>query len=515
MPANQVSNDTIANPWAYVDLTSNSEFVVAYTPPNGCTKYDTINIPTQEFNNTISDDTSICTSDNVQLSASGEANTFTWLPDATLSCTNCPNPVANPDTVTTYKVLLQDTTNGCEQLKSVTVSFQTPQITFIDSPELLCPNGSDSLFVEDAGDSYLWSNQDSGSGIEITQPGTYSVTATDQDGCSNEDSITVGEYDVMNVQFLDQNPDTICLGQNYNIGVKDIYQSYEWSTGDTTPVTTISTVGYHAVTVTDTNGCTNADSTFIDAYSDPQPQIVPPTIGCANGNYPDTLTLMEEYVSYAWSTGDEMDMTVIDSNGTYSVTVTDTNDCTGSDQMSATIGAIDVELTTEDTAVVQGESTTLNANASSGNAPYTYTWDNDNPDEDVSGQSGSSIQVTPQSPTIYEVTAMDADSCMAIDTVFVDVEDEPRLVVPGAFSPNDDGRNDQTMPLTKGPVEIVEFKIFNRWGEELFSMQGQSGEGWDGTYNGNKQPVGTYVYYLIYRQDGEEKKESGSISLVR
>ncbi|PSR05283.1 MAG: hypothetical protein BRD50_01460, partial [Bacteroidetes bacterium SW_11_45_7] len=174
MPANQVSNDTIANPWAYVDLTSNSEFVVAYTPPNGCTKYDTINIPTQEFNNTISDDTSICTSDNVQLSASGEANTFTWLPDATLSCTNCPNPVANPDTVTTYKVLLQDTSNGCEQLKSVTVSFQTPQITFINSPGLLCPNGSDSLFVEDAGASYLWSNQDSGSGIEITQPGTYS-----------------------------------------------------------------------------------------------------------------------------------------------------------------------------------------------------------------------------------------------------------------------------------------------------------------------------------------------------
>ncbi|PSR03729.1 MAG: hypothetical protein BRD50_05310, partial [Bacteroidetes bacterium SW_11_45_7] len=481
-PVSKVSNDTIADPWGYIDTSSSNEFIVAYTAVNGCTKFDTATVSTTEFNNTVSNDTSICPGDDVQLSASGEADVFTWSPDSSLSCTNCPNPVASPDTVTTYQVLLEDTVNGCQDIKTVTVDFRLPpSVEFLSGQTTICPNGSDSIKVQDFDDIYVWSTGDTGAAIQVTQPGTYSVTATDQFGCSNMDTVNVNSYQVQPVEFLDQNPDTICLGQNYDIGVKDIYQSYEWSTGDTTPVTTISTVGYHAVTVTDTNGCTNADSTFIDAYSDPQPQIVPPTIGCANGNYPDTLTLMEEYVSYAWSTGDEMDMTVIDSNGTYSVTVTDTNDCTGSDQMSATIGAIDVELTTEDTAVVQGESTTLNANASSGNAPYTYTWDNDNPDEDVSGQSGSSIQVTPQSPTIYEVTAMDADSCMAIDTVFVNVEDEPRIVVPDAFSPNDDGRNDQTMPLTKGPVEIVEFKIFNRWGEELFSMQGQSGEGWDGT----------------------------------
>ncbi|MBZ4256743.1 gliding motility-associated C-terminal domain-containing protein, partial [Mycobacterium tuberculosis] len=64
---------------------------------------------------------------------------------------------------------------------------------------------------------------------------------------------------------------------------------------------------------------------------------------------------------------------------------------------------------------------------------------------------------------------------------------------PSAFTPNGDGRNDYLKPLPVGISALRYFKVLNRWGQIVFSTT-EYGRGWDGTFNGVKQPPGTYIY---------------------
>lgn len=95
-------------------------------------------------------------------------------------------------------------------------------------------------------------------------------------------------------------------------------------------------------------------------------------------------------------------------------------------------------------------------------------------------------------------------------------EEPPKIFMPNAFTPNYDGINDVLFPnvLFASPVDYV-FKIYNRWGEVVFSTNNPS-EGWNGnnTLNGKRCAVGTYVYY-IYFSTAENKiiEQSGQVTL--
>ena len=94
------------------------------------------------------------------------------------------------------------------------------------------------------------------------------------------------------------------------------------------------------------------------------------------------------------------------------------------------------------------------------------------------------------------------------------------LYVPNAFSPNEDGRNDAFLPTAASDAEFLEydFRVFNRWGAELFSTDDFSA-GWDGTVQGNRQSTGVYVWYVKGRmrvcgQEVDIYKE-GDVVLMR
>lgn len=87
-----------------------------------------------------------------------------------------------------------------------------------------------------------------------------------------------------------------------------------------------------------------------------------------------------------------------------------------------------------------------------------------------------------------------------------------RTFMPTAFSPNGDGLNDVLEPSVMG-MQVVEFNIFNRWGERLFSSKG---EGWDGTFQGQAVQVGVYTYTLVLiGEDGKRYLFTGTVTLVR
>jgi len=118
--------------------------------------------------------------------------------------------------------------------------------------------------------------------------------------------------------------------------------------------------------------------------------------------------------------------------------------------------------------------------------------------------------------TVIQVVGNEYGCADSASTVLIIAPGEviypPKL--PNAFSPNGDGQNDIYYPRG-GPFTSVEFSIYNAWGVKIYSTTDING-GWDGTYNGVEQPVGTYVWTLkAVTVDGKEYSKSGDVTLIR
>lgn len=97
----------------------------------------------------------------------------------------------------------------------------------------------------------------------------------------------------------------------------------------------------------------------------------------------------------------------------------------------------------------------------------------------------------------------------------IDVDERYTLDVPEAFSPNGDGVNDVIYAKGWGVKELLEFRIYNRWGHEVFNTNSLH-VGWDGSYRGKEQSMDTYAYIArVKRYDGEETVKEGFIELIR
>lgn len=94
----------------------------------------------------------------------------------------------------------------------------------------------------------------------------------------------------------------------------------------------------------------------------------------------------------------------------------------------------------------------------------------------------------------YHVRVFDGGNCYADDDVLVRVfSTGPDIFVPSAFTPNGDGKNDVLRPKLVGITQFRYFSVYNRWGQLVFTTN-QPGKGWDGNFNGTKQPSDSYVY---------------------
>ena len=89
--------------------------------------------------------------------------------------------------------------------------------------------------------------------------------------------------------------------------------------------------------------------------------------------------------------------------------------------------------------------------------------------------------------------------------------------MPTAFSPNGDGLNDLYRPVIKlGPVTIMSFEVYDRWGQKVYDSEGSEPVGWDGTYHNVAQPMGVYIYYITAKvSNGSTVRQSGNVTLIR
>jgi gliding motility-associated-like protein len=106
-------------------------------------------------------------------------------------------------------------------------------------------------------------------------------------------------------------------------------------------------------------------------------------------------------------------------------------------------------------------------------------------------------------------------NCTASDSVLISAKPCCEINFPNAFTPNNDGRNDRFRAITVGTHQITAFQVQNRWGQVVFNS-GDELTGWDGTFNGKPQDMGTYFYYIKYKcSDGNFYEDKGEVVLVR
>jgi hypothetical protein len=181
---------------------------------------------------------------------------------------------------------------------------------------------------------YLWSNGQTTSTATGLSAGTYTVTVTDDNGCSRTSSIILTEINGFTLSIF-STPN--CIGDNTHTGTAIVtpsvvgQYSYLWNNGQVTSVATGLFAGTYTVTVTNVNGCTKTATVIVNnsyAFS-----VSTTTTGDCTGEATGTATAIANQpgpLSYLWSNGQTTQTATGLFAGTYTVTVTDANGCSNS-----------------------------------------------------------------------------------------------------------------------------------------------------------------------------------------
>lgn len=210
----------------------------------------------------------------------------------------------------------------------VTVTIDDLTITSpvdLGPPTLDICNGTTTLL--DAGSYALYAWDPNG---ETTQTinvgdGTYAVTVTDSNGCTDSDEIVISE-DSPTVSITAAEPDlTVCPGTTTTLTAVHNGNTVQWNTNESTTTITVGQ-GAYDVTVTDANNCTALATISIGQHTPPTATIDPANASvCDNGT--TTIVVLENGLQYDWSTTATTQSVTV-GPGNYMVTVTDGNGCT-------------------------------------------------------------------------------------------------------------------------------------------------------------------------------------------
>ena len=166
-----------------------------------------------------------------------------------------------------------------------------------------------------------------------------------------------------------------------------------------------------------------------------------------------------------------------------------------------------VITTNRDTLIGYGKSLQLFATGAS-----RFSW---TPVGSLSDPNSPAPIAAPKETTNYVVSGMDSNGCVSHDTVKVSVDYRDNLLIPSAFSPNGDGRNDVFKIVNVSFQRLMEFRVFNRWGQEIFSTTNIN-NGWDGSWKGVPQDLGNYQYLIrVAYPDGNVETYKGDVTLIK
>lgn len=332
-------------------------------------------------------DTTICNSSAATLTASG-GTVYQWMPGNINSMSIVVNPVIN----TIYTVTVTDS-NGCSNTDQANVFINSLPTIVATADDTIC-HGNSITLTASGGSSYLWSNGSNNSSITVnpTSNATFTVTATDINGCSAVDTVQITVHSLPNVNAM---PNIgICEGSSIEITATGAV-NYTWSNGSNSNSIIVSPTNnnWYYVTGSDVNGCIATDSTYITV--NPVPSVnIPPTFLCSGSSI--MLDAGNSGSTFFWSTGETSQTILVTDSGNYTVTVTSANGCAALGNATVTVGG-NLIVNPMNTAICDGQSVLLDA----GNPGSTYLWNN--------GATTQTINVSANGNYIVQIT--DANGC--------------------------------------------------------------------------------------------------------
>ena len=366
--------------------------------------------------------------------------------------------------------------------------------------------------------------------IENLPPGTYLITINDNFGNDLVLNVNVHEPPPLGLEFdvPDFNGFQItCAGgadgflEALPFGGTPGY-FFEWANGSQNALLENLPAGTYALTLTDAAGCTMTAETsltepppllFEAVFTDPNcggPATGSASINNVSGGAPPYLFQVS-----GGSFGPEQSFDGL-MGGDYTLTTQDANGCETTQNATLQTPIIPTIEAGDDLTINLAESTSLHAfsNIFPQNIEWSFL-------PGLSCYDCFQPSANPFETTTYTITVTSSDDCAASDSVTVNVLKIRDIYAPNAFSPNGDGVNDFfTLFGGAAVTDILELKVFSRWGELVFDgknlQPNDLAAGWDGTFRGEEIQGNTFAWFAkVAFIDGEVVFIEGDVTAVR
>ncbi|MBK7038419.1 MAG: T9SS type A sorting domain-containing protein [Chitinophagales bacterium] len=453
-----------------INVSATGTYSVTITDASGCTAFDVINVTVNPAPNVnLGADIIVCSGETVILNAANPGSTYLWNTGATtqtinviatgnysvvvtngFSCTDSdlihvtinPTPVVNIGNniqICENEGLILDAENvGSDYLWSTGAITQTifvnssavysvevtniygcsasDNVNIIANPAPFVDLGDDINFCDggtvifDATNplsTYLWSTGSTGASITVTEEGIYSVTVTNNFGCSETDEV---EVTIDPSPVVDLGADIgLCNGDTLILNATNPASTYLWSTGAISSTIMVSDAGTYSVLVTNIAGCTATDDINVNLNPTPFVDLGDDIAVCEGETVLLNATTID--CTYLWSTGENSATISTTEAGIYSVEVTNIYGCSFTDIINIDVVPIPVVDLGEDVSFCDGGSVVFDAT----NPGCTYLWS--------TGETSSTITVTDAG--IYSVIVNNILGCNETDEVEVGIYTSP------------------------------------------------------------------------------------------
>ena len=275
---------------------------------------------------TLGNDRTVCKRNTILLTATPGFASYSWLP--------APQVTGNGLQVQT--IPLQDeqitlhaiTNQGCNAYDTINIYIKQERVINLGNDTSFCAMDSVIVTAGTGYTQYAWSNSNTTNTIVVNSPGSYSVAATDVNGCLARDTLVV--QNLYSLPSLDLGPDfSLCVNENRILDAGN-FSNFLWQDNTNTRFYSARTVGKYVVKVTDQQGCSVKDSIQIkNIFPLPKSFIIGPDSICTYEKIElKTGTAMG---SYLWSNGSTQPTITITTPGIYMIAATDKNGCKGKD----------------------------------------------------------------------------------------------------------------------------------------------------------------------------------------
>jgi gliding motility-associated-like protein len=464
-------------------------------------------------------------------SRSGFVDSWQW--DFGVSSGTGTSDVQNPqftyNTPGTYNAqLIVTSSKGCIDTATIPITIiDKPPITLAFRDTLICKGDNIQLQASGTG-VFSWTP---GANIinantatpTVNPPGTSSYTVNlDENGCLNKDSVQVRVVDHVTLQAFSDT--VICQGDAAQLYTAGDGLHFSWTpaanmndpTAPNPVATTNATTTYQVIATI--GHCSATDNVTVQTIPYPIANAGPDTIICYNTAAQIRANIVGS--SFTWAPGGSLNnpsilnpVAIPRQTTAYILTVTDILGCPKPryDTVVVTVLPRVNAFAGNDTAVVVGQP--LHLHASGG---INYLWspavalDNVTIPDPLAMYDGSIDSIR------YRVLVSDEQNCSDSASVLVKIfKTNPQIFVPTAFTPNGDGVNDLFRPIGVGIKSIEYFRVYNRWGQLVFSTT-INGHGWDGKIAGKPQSTNTYVW-IVKGIDYLDRPflKKGNVTLIR